>query len=134
MVPRRRQTQDRVDDGAAAERVSNPFALLEATADDGVPRPDAGLHFDRDDLPERLEADIGRRPSRSRNSSLDLGSPTRVATAEDSLDQPSVRDVVEQRGRTRVDVDSQVGPQGDRGAPPDLQPDRWVAGLQLADH
>ena len=133
-MSRRRKTQDCVDDHLTAERVSDAFPFLLAPTDDGVPRPDTGLHLDRDDLPECLEPDICRRPSRARHSSLDLGSPARVATAEDPLDQPSVGHVVEQRRRTRVDVDPQVGPQGNGRSPPDLEPDRRVAGLQLADH
>jgi hypothetical protein len=60
VVPGRWQTQDGVDDRPTAERVADPLPLLLASTDDRIPRPDARLHLDRDDRPERLESDVRR--------------------------------------------------------------------------
>ena len=56
-----------------------------------------------------------------------------MATAEEPLDQPSVSGVVDQRCRTWVDVDPQVGTHGDGRSPADLEPHGRVARLQFAD-
>jgi hypothetical protein len=60
VVPGRWQAQDGVDDRPIAERVADPLPLLLTSTDDRIPRPDACLHLDRDDRPERFESDVRR--------------------------------------------------------------------------
>lgn len=56
-----------------------------------------------------------------------------MTASQDPFDDSKVRGIVQHRCRAWVDVDSEVGSQGDRRPPADFEADRGIAGLELAN-